>query len=439
LEIDLQGNVLTDFDLGTIAPGWYAHHDVAKTYAGNWLLLASTIDTVDKSSVGGSANAIIVGPGLLEISPSGNLLWTWSIFDHYNPLSSPGPGGDWVDKFGPESINWLDANSVIEDVDQNPMLSFGGSSDVIKINRSNGSIAWDCGLNGFIEILPADTFIAQHSLRPSRPGYYLSMDNQGLANGQSRAIEWWIDFGYSNPTMMISWEYVLPAAEYSPENGSMERLPGNGFLVGSSEGKTITQLDNSGTVLWKGSLDTSIYKAFWVPSLYPLANPEFLGDTIVCLNDSVIELQASPSGGFWSGDFVNGSQFDASAAGAGDHVVTYKYGGESIDVTLHVDNNPNCGVGIKPIKRQSLAFVAFPNPFQEQLTLLFDLNASEDMVLEIFALDGRKLLQEDLGRMNPGRHTITLGPEYFSTSGPQAICLRSLSGKAGARVLLRMD
>ncbi len=436
-EMDLEGNNLSTVDLTTIAPGWVAHHDVIKTSSGNWMVLASRVDTVDKSSVGGSANALVVGPGILEISPAGVLVWSWTTFSYYNPLSSPAPGGDWVDKFGPEAINWFDANSVWEDGDGNPMLSFGGTSDVIKVNKLTGGVAWDCGLNGFIEIMVPDTFKGQNSLRPSRPGYYMSLDNRGLGT-ETRAIEWWIDFGYSNPTMMISWEYTLPTAEFSPEDGSVERLPEGGALIGSSLGKTITEVNSAGTLLWRAVADTTLYKAFWVEDLYDRVNPTFLGDTIVCLNDSNPTLMANPPGGFWSGDFVNNGVFDAHSAGPGDYNVNYKFGGENLSLTLHVDNSPGCGVAVRPRLRQDLAFSAFPNPFQDDMMVVFDLKMQENVIVELFASDGRLLMRQDKGNLSPGRHAFSLDlADLKLSAGPMALCVRTASGKSGARTVLR--
>lgn len=437
-EMDLEGNILTSINLSTIAPGWMANHDVIKTNAGNWMVLASRVDTVDKSSVGGSANALVVGPGILEISASGTLLWSWSVFDHYNPLSSPGPGGDWVPKLGPEAINWFDANSVWEDGDLNPMLSFGGSSDIIKIVKSNGNIAWDCGLNGFVEIMVPDTFIGQHGIRASRPGYYMTFDNRGL-DTTSRAIEWWIDFGYSNPTMMISWEYVLPSAEFSPDNGSVERLPDGSVLIGSSNGKSVTEVNSAGSLLWRADLDTTLYKAYWVEDLYERVHPSYNGDTVVCLTDSIIELSASPAGGFWTGDFVSNGIFDASAAGPGDYDVEYKFGGEHLRVTLHVDNSPGCGVAVRPIAKQEFAFTAYPNPFQNDLMLVFELKKPEDVIVELFGSDGKLIYRADQKSLNPGRHVIELNLEPLRLSaGPIALCLRTASGKSGTRTLIQV-
>jgi arylsulfate sulfotransferase len=438
-ELALDGTVLRSVQLSSIAPGWMAHHDVVRIPNGNWLVLVARLDTIDKSSVGGDPAALVVGPGILEIDPSGALVWSWSAFDHLDPLESPAPGGDWVPRFGSQAVNWLDANAVMQDGDGNPMLSFGDRSTVVKIVRSGGGIVWTLGLDGTIEILPPDTFAHQNALRNSRAGYYLSFDNQGLG-AQSRVIEWWIDFSYINPRLEISRAHVLPPADYSADDGNLDRLPSGNWVIGSSGGRSITEITANGSVLWHAVLDSSLYRAYWVDDFYARLRPRYTGETLVCLGDSVVALRASVAGGIWSGAYVRGDSFDAAAAGLGLHEVTYKLGPESFTVELEVDPSLLCGVGMADAVTPTLAMRVFPNPLgmqQETFQIQWTMARAEQVVLEIYGLDGRPLGTRDLGVLPMGTHATKL---LRSTLGQQAgavvVSLRTASGKHGRCILV---
>ncbi len=435
-EWKLDGTVLNTLNFGSLAPGWMPHHDVFRNAAGNWMVLAANVDTVDKSSVGGDPNALVVGPGIFEFTSNGNLVWSWSAFDHLDPLQSPGPGGDWVAKFGPQAINWLDANSVMQDGDGNPMLSFGGESQVVKIARTGSNIVWTCGDNGDIEVLPFDSFAVVHSLRPSRPGYYLSLDNQGLDNGLTRAIEWWIDFSYIQARLEISWQHILPIADFTATDGNIDRMRNGNYMIGSFDGKSVTEITANGAVLWRADYDSSLHKAFWVESLYPRISPQYLGDLTVCATDSIVILEASVPGGIWSGPFVSGDTFFAGLASTGIFPIVYKWGPEELQFELTVDPTVNCGVGVSEVAKQNLELTVFPNPFGSHLNLQLNLAQQEAVSIDIFALDGRQVWHEDLGKWNPGKHSMQLNPRELP-SGANVIQVRTASGKLGRRVLLR--
>jgi hypothetical protein len=433
-EMAFDGSILHTISLTNTAPEWMAHHDVVRNHLGNLLVLAAKMDTVDKSSVGGDANALVVGPGILEYSPSGNLVWSWSAFAHKNPLYSPNPGGNWVPKFGPQAIDWLGANSVYEDDDLNYMMTWGTSNDIMKIDNQFSSIAWECGPHGFIDILIPDSFAAPHSLGLSRLGYYLTFDNRGL-DSLSRVIEWWIDFGYTTPLMKISWEYALPAADFSPEDGNATRLSNGNILIGAGNAGNILEVTDAGSLLWRGEANAPLYRAFWVEDLYPRVHPSYIGDSLVCLStDSVLKLVASPPGGVWSGPFVHGDTFDAALAGPGHYNITYKWGPESVSTDVYVDESVNCGVALPGASTPNLSFTAFPNPYSDHLNLLFDLKAQEDIWVEGFALNGQLRFREALGLRQPGKHQVLLDSENLG-KGPLLIVLRTVSGNKATKIV----
>lgn len=437
MEMALDGTTLNSLHIASLAPGWMPHHDVFRNAAGNWLMLVARVDTIDKSSVGGDPNALVVGPGILEYTPSGSLVWSWSAFDHRDPLASPAPGGDWVAKLGPQAINWLDANSLMEDADGNPMLSLAGANQVIKIARSGSSIVWACGSDGDIEILPLDSFQVMNGLRPAQPGHYLAVDNRGL-DSLSRAIEWWIDFSYIHARMEVSWEHILPAADFTADDGNVHALSNGNYMIASAEGRSVTEITHAGSLLWRAVYDSALTRAFWVEDFYARIHPQYLGDSVVCASDSLVILRATPSGGIWSGPFVSGDTFDAAAAAAGFFPLTYKWGPEELHFELMVDPGANCGVGVAEGTHPRIQFSAFPNPFRGHLGVELDLEQAEELALEVRTMDGRTLIREYLGKWSPGHHQWQVDWEgKLPAPGAYWLRLQAASGKAGTQVVVR--
>jgi gliding motility-associated-like protein len=68
----------------------------------------------------------------------------------------------------------------------------------------------------------------------------------------------------------------------------------------------------------------------------------------MCISDAAVTLNATPSGGSWSGNGVTGDQFNPGTAGAGDHTITYEYSNgactASESITIHVDDEPDASI-----------------------------------------------------------------------------------------------
>ncbi|MEM7041160.1 MAG: aryl-sulfate sulfotransferase, partial [Bacteroidota bacterium] len=110
-ELDFDGSILEDVNVHAADANLFPHHEAFRHTNGNIVAVVSMLDTVDKTSVGGPADALVVGQGIVEFDDQGNVAWQWSNFDDYSPLNSPGPGGYWTPKFGADAIDWMHANA----------------------------------------------------------------------------------------------------------------------------------------------------------------------------------------------------------------------------------------------------------------------------------------------------------------------------------------
>lgn len=71
----------------------------------------------------------------------------------------------------------------------------------------------------------------------------------------------------------------------------------------------------------------------------------------------------------------------------------------------------NDPVEISGIRLESL----FPNPAKDQIRLSYELESTEQLSIEVFSIDGKRVLQHQLGRQSPGRHTEMLDISALST------------------------
>ncbi|HHG83734.1 MAG TPA: hypothetical protein ENJ82_03210 [Bacteroidetes bacterium] len=434
-EIGFDGSIRANIDVHNINPNMYPHDAVIRNQAGNIVSLVAIIDTVDKSAVGGSSSAIVVAPGLIEVDSMGSLVWSWSAFDHYNALQSPNPGGYWTAKFGPAAIDWKHVNSLVQDASGNYMLTFRDENQIVLISGSSGAVLWTCGDHGDIEIMVPDSFAKPASTGIASATNFVTLDNASQ-DTVSRAIDWWIDWGYSIPTMMIDRSFVLPQAYFATEGGSTARLPNNNTLVASTKGG-LFEFNLAGNQLWFGRLNASLDRAFYVSDLYARASLAYSGPTLFCLNDTANTLLASPAGGHWFGPGVSQGIFNATAAGAGLQTLSYKYGNDTLQVSVMVDSDPDCSTPIQEGQAWNLHFAAFPNPFVDHLQVCYTLSKKTEMHITLFALDGRRLATLFSGIQIPGDQNMKL--DLSGLDLPQgAILLRMQAGDGAqsARLLI---
>lgn len=444
IEQAFDGTILNDIDVNAIDSALYLHHDAFWTLDGDIAAITSDARVVDMSPVGGDTAQTVVGQGFIVVDTStGQANMDWRIFDHYDPLTSPAPGGYWSPVF-PGSSNWKHANAMHQDDDGHYLVSFRFEDQIVKVDEGDGSIIWTMGRNGDFDIMPTDTFDGQHSIRALGNGDYLLFDNEGL-DSLSRVIVWWIDWAYSTPAMMIDWEFVLPQENQSTFVSNCERLENdNIFIMAGAAGPggqygTMFEVDENENLLWYGRQDTSAYRGYWVDDLYRRPDLQMVSDDQVCDSDTSLNLVATPSGGFWSGTHVSNGTFDVQAAGIGTHTVTYKYGADEIEVDIEVtDAAAVCATSIGSSQLSEVQFEAFPNPFEQEITLSYELDKNATVKMEVYSIDGRLLSTLIDTRQARGVYHLTVDAASLQLpAGPVVIRMTKDDRPAGGRILVR--
>ncbi len=93
-----------------------------------------------------------------------------------------------------------------------------------------------------------------------------------------------------------------------------------------------------------------------------------LSQTTFCSSSPSITLNATPSGGTYSGAGITGSGFSPAAAGVGTHAITYVYtDANNCSASTTVSSVVNACTGIEEL--QNTSFVVFPNPNKGSFTI----------------------------------------------------------------------
>jgi arylsulfate sulfotransferase len=309
-EIDLACNVIRDVTVSqvnqslqansssfTIPPslglpgGSPFHHDMLVLPNGHWIALCEIAKTfTDLTGYPGTTQ--VVGDALVDIDPTGNVVWSWSSFDHLDVNRHP--------YFG--LPDWTHSNALVYTPDGNLLLSMRAQSWILKLDyadgKGSGNILWKLGPDGDFTLLggdPAQWFYAQHY--PNLLGTDGSImtlavwdngndrtDSDGVACATSstapacysRATIFQID--ESTNLASLLWE-DLPGF-YSFWGGSIGELSNGDVEFDSSEPFfpatplasqviEVTQTSNPQMVWQMTITGANAYRGYRIPSLYP--------------------------------------------------------------------------------------------------------------------------------------------------------------------------
>lgn len=222
----------------------------------SYIILGVREDTVDLTSLpGGNPRAIVWNNVIQERTFSGRTLFEWRSLDHI-------PVADAIDSVEVTTpvVDYIHINSVVVDTDGNYLVSCRHTDEVIKINRTNGSVMWRLGgslskgnefqwLNDSVGGFTG--FSHQHSAVRTKRGTILLFDNGNFKPGErvSRVVEYEVD--EQAKTVRKVFEFIPTPTVYASTMGSVQELPNEHIVIGWGSGSNRTvahEIDRSGTV-----------------------------------------------------------------------------------------------------------------------------------------------------------------------------------------------
>ena len=287
----------------------FAHHDMLLLPNGNYLLLIKEIQngpipygswTPAFQNIGYIADGVTnelpwEGDRIIEINPNSNeIVWSWSVFDHYNMVDYDTLGGYWNSALQYLKYDWTHCNSLFyDDNDGSIYLSSRHLSRITKIDYESGQIIWNLGHqmeSNDIDMGDDICFSYQHDVTILDNGNLLFLDNGNLSEYYcntdgpvTRALELSILENNETYTASIEWEHPLEQMYSGLFMGSCQRLPnGNTLINPGSMGLygRVFEVDSNGQAIWEMAVSTIINRVYRVTDLYPqqfsVVQPDFV-------------------------------------------------------------------------------------------------------------------------------------------------------------------
>jgi hypothetical protein len=233
------------------------HHEIQLLPNGNYAIgryLAR--EDVDLSACGGPDSGIVIDSEIQELSPTGELVWSWNTADHI-PLQEV----QWTSLCTAESGQYdlYHFNSIEPDGDAF-VVSFRHLNAIYKISRSTGEVTWKLGGTPTAQSLQVSgdplqdagglLFGGQHDARRLADGTWTVYDNRTFqTDDKPRAMRFSIDESARTATVV---ELVTdPEVSSSQCCGSARKLSSGNWVTAWGAYPAITELTPTGEVAYR--------------------------------------------------------------------------------------------------------------------------------------------------------------------------------------------
>jgi hypothetical protein len=243
-------------------------HDFKVLPNGHAFVLGTYRRYIDMSQVvpAGRPDAQVVGNIIQEIDANKHVVFEWHAFDHI-------PITDSFYDLTKKNIDYAHVNSVsVDPTDNNLLLCFRTTLDIVKVSRSTGEIIWRLGgkKNDFTFIGEHEEnapyyFVGQHAIWRFPNGNLLLFDNGNLMGAgvtesdrdYSRGVEYHLD--ETNMTATLVWEYRHDPDIKSPSGGRVQPLSNGNILIdwgsaiprGTPEVPLVTEVSPMGELVYE--------------------------------------------------------------------------------------------------------------------------------------------------------------------------------------------
>jgi hypothetical protein len=234
-------------NLTTVGPG-ADQHDFQQLPNGDYLMVAyARRSHVDLSSAGGPHDAIVLDGEVQEITPAGQLVWSWRTNDHIG-LGETKAVGIETTKGDGNTFDLVHLNSV--EPDGNSVLISGRHVDAVyRVRMSDGAIEWKLGGTHTAQSLRligdrGRGPDGQHDARRWPDGTVSVFDNGTFHGHVPRAARYRIDARRRTATLVEQVTYPTIVSSFCC--GSARRLPHGHWLVDWGGRSLITEIAPGG-------------------------------------------------------------------------------------------------------------------------------------------------------------------------------------------------
>ncbi len=300
-EIDLAGNTIREITVNQVNQSLQNsgsslsitvfHHDMLVLPNGHWIALAATNkDFTDLPGYPGTTT--VVGDAVVDIDPFGNVVWTWSAFDHLN-----------VNRHLAGLPDWTHGNALVYTPDGNILISLRQQSWILKLDYENGAgtgdTLWTLGADGDFTLAGNDLsqwFYGEHNpnlLSTNGSQMTMSMVDNGnarLNSDGSPSLCGWVpapgspcytreaifQIDEATKTAALQWQYqpgifsFWGGSSTLLSNGDMELdMSAASDFASASRVVEVTRTANPELVWQLDVTGESAYRANRIPSLYP--------------------------------------------------------------------------------------------------------------------------------------------------------------------------
>ena len=262
--IDLFGNIELEKEFASIPElnNREVHHECRSLPDGNIGLVTYIHQTVDLSSKGGSQTDTVTGDGFVIMTPKGEIVKTWSCFDHLNPIDYPNIAQKKIKE------DWIHANSIDQDSEGNYYMTTNRDSELWKINGKTGELMYRVGENGTIK--PTEKLLSHgiHCAIVQAPNEVLVIDN--ARNNQftgSRALIY--NVNEQMKTVSVPLEVALPKGMSSGTRSNVQFIDNQHVLFALSTQKQVLITNRSTPLEIKRtlSLPYTFYRVTYIPTI----------------------------------------------------------------------------------------------------------------------------------------------------------------------------
>ncbi|ABF40757.1 hypothetical protein Acid345_1756 [Candidatus Koribacter versatilis Ellin345] len=262
------------------------HHAVTVLPNGHWLALANAYKSFDGLPGQGDGTKVL-GDVIVDVDPSGKVVWTWSEFDTLDVKRAPDGYPDWTH-----------SNAIVyEPDDGNLLVSIRHQNWVVKVDYRNGAgtgkILWRLGYQGDFKLVngtePQDWFFGSHQPQFVSSSTAAMFDLTLMDNGYNRQLTpgaactgtgcytaipiYHVDEAAKTATIL--WRDAIDPSKFSVWGGGTTVLDNGNLefdlcaLGNDSEVDEVTVTGTPQTVWTLKVTGQNLYRANRMPSLYP--------------------------------------------------------------------------------------------------------------------------------------------------------------------------